>query len=199
KAGCSARSRACLPGYMPSLPPAARRFRGRPRMAAGTAREPDASRRRATAAAPAERHARLADRRRPPLPPPRGRAIAVRADGTDRAAVQHAVAEAEARLGPVDFLVNNAGSAAVIGPMWETDPDDWWREVEVNLRGPLLCAHAVLPGMIARRRGRIVNMASGVGLTPFPYTSAYACSKMALVRLTDSLQEATSQHGVTVL
>jgi 3-oxoacyl-[acyl-carrier protein] reductase len=52
--------------------------------------------------------------------------------------------------------------------------------------------------MIARRRGRIVNMASGVGLTPFPYTSAYACSKMALVRLTDCLQAATGQHGVMV-
>ena len=95
------------------------------------------------------------------------------------------VAQTQALLAPIDFLVNNAGSAGVIGPIWETDPDDWWREVEVNLRGPLLCARAVLPGMIARRRGRIVNMASGVGLTPFPYTSAYACSKVALIRLTD--------------
>ena len=108
------------------------------------------------------------------------------------------VAQTETRLGPIDFLVNNAGSAGVIGPIWETDPDDWWREVEVNLRGPLLCARALLPGMIARRRGRIVNMASGVGLTPFPYTSAYACSKAALIRLTDSLQEATASYGVMV-
>ena len=126
------------------------------------------------------------------------RAIAVQADITDRAAVDRMVAQTQALLGPIDFLVNNAGSAGVIGPVWETDPDDWWREVEVNLRGPLLCARAVLPGMIARRRGRIVNMASGVGLTPFPYTSAYACSKVALIRLTDSLQEATAPHGVMV-
>jgi NAD(P)-dependent dehydrogenase (short-subunit alcohol dehydrogenase family) len=126
------------------------------------------------------------------------RAIAVRADITDRAAVDRMVAQTQALLGPIDFLVNNAGSAGVIGPVWETDPDDWWREVEVNLRGPLLCARAVLPGMIARRRGRIVNMASGVGLMPFPYTSAYACSKVALIRLTDSLQEATAPHGVMV-
>jgi NAD(P)-dependent dehydrogenase (short-subunit alcohol dehydrogenase family) len=68
------------------------------------------------------------------------RAAAVRADVTDRAAVDRAVAETEARLGPIDFLVNNAGSAGVIGPVWETDPDDWWREMEVNLRGPLLRA-----------------------------------------------------------
>jgi NAD(P)-dependent dehydrogenase (short-subunit alcohol dehydrogenase family) len=126
------------------------------------------------------------------------RVIAVCSDVTDRAAVDSMVSQTEAQLGPIDFLVNNAGSAGVVGPIWETDPDDWWREVEVNLRGPLLCARAVLPGMIARSRGRIVNMASGVGLTPFPYTSAYACSKAALMRLTDSLQEATGQHGVMV-
>src|SRR5262249_46497331 len=126
------------------------------------------------------------------------RAIAVRADVTDRASVDDIVAQTEARLGSIDFLVNNAGSAGVIGPIWETDPDDWWREVEVNLRGPLLCARAVLSGMIAQRRGRIVNMASGVGLTPFPYTSAYACSKVALIRLTDSLQEATREHGIMI-
>ena len=126
------------------------------------------------------------------------RVIAVPADVTDRAAVVDLVSQTEAQLGPIDFLVNNAGSGGVIGPIWETDPDDWWHTVEVNLRGPLLCSWAVLPGMIARRRGRIVNMASGVGLTPFPYTSAYACSKMALVRLTDCLQAATGQHGVMV-
>src|SRR5262249_54052018 len=85
------------------------------------------------------------------------RTIAVRSDVTDRASVDDMVSQTEARLGPIDFLVNNAGSAGVIGPIWETDPDDWWREVEVNLRGPLLCARAVLPGMIARRSGRIVN------------------------------------------
>ena len=82
------------------------------------------------------------------------RVIAIRADVTDRMAVDDMVAQTETRLGPIDSLVNNAGIAGVIGPIWETDPDDWWREVEVNLRGPLLCARALLPGMIARRRGR---------------------------------------------
>ena len=126
------------------------------------------------------------------------RAIAVCCDVTDRAAVDDMVSGTELQLGPIDFLVNNAGSAGVIGPIWETDPDDWWREVEVNVRGPLLCARAVLPGMIARGRGRIVNMASSIALTGYPYTSAYACSKAALVRLTDSLHEAVVQHGVMV-
>lgn len=127
-----------------------------------------------------------------------GRAIAVRADVTDRTAAAAMVSQTEASLGPINFLVNNAGTAGVIGPIWETDPDDWWREVETNLRGPFLCARAVLPSMIARRHGRIVNMASSIALTAYPYTSAYACSKAALVRLTDSLHEAVAQHGVAV-
>jgi NAD(P)-dependent dehydrogenase (short-subunit alcohol dehydrogenase family) len=126
------------------------------------------------------------------------RAIAVRSDVTDQAAVEEMVAQTEARLGSINFLVNNAGSAGVIGPIWETDPDEWWRTVEVNLRGPMLCARSVLPGMIARRSGQIVNMASAAGLRPFPYNSAYACSKAALFRLTDSLHQATAQHGVMV-
>ena len=95
------------------------------------------------------------------------RVVAVSCDVTDRAAVNDMVSRVEQQLGPIDFLVNNAGSAGVIGPIWETDPDDWWREVEVNLRGPLLCARAVLPGMITRGRGRIVNMASGIALTGY--------------------------------
>ena len=126
------------------------------------------------------------------------RVIAIHADVTDRAAVGDMVSRTETEFGPIDLLVNNAGSEGVIGPIWETDPDDWWRTVEVNLRGPLLCSWAVLPGMIARQRGRIVNMASGVGLTPSPYTSAYACSKMGLVRLTDCIHEAARPHGVLV-
>jgi len=126
------------------------------------------------------------------------RAIAVRSDVTDRAAVDEMVRQTEDELGPIDFLVNNAGSSGVIGPLWETDPDDWWRTIDVNLHGPMLCARSVLPGMIARRRGRIVNMASAVGLRAFPYNSTYACSKAALVRLTDSLQQETAQHGVMV-
>ena len=126
------------------------------------------------------------------------RVMAVRSDVTDRAAVVEMVTQIEVQLGPVNFLVNNAGTSDVIGRIWETDPDDWWREAEVNLRGPLLCSWAVLPGMIARRHGRIVNMSSGLVLNAVPYSSAYACSKVGLIRLTDSLHEATAQHGVMV-
>ena len=82
-----------------------------------------------------------------------GRALALTADVSDRAAVQGVVAEVEERLGPVDLLVNNAGVAGPTVPAWEAEPNDWWRCLEINLGGPYLCARTVLPGMIERRRG----------------------------------------------
>ena len=90
-----------------------------------------------------------------------GIALAVQADVTDQAAVTRMAAQVEAELGPIDLLVNNAGAGPPFGPTWEADTADWWRTVEVNLKGPMLCCHAVLPGMIARGRGRIVNVSSG--------------------------------------
>ena len=125
-------------------------------------------------------------------------AIALPVDVTERAAVEAVVAQTERVLGPIDLLVNNAGTCNAIAPVWEVDPDVWWREVEIHLRGSFLCARAVLPGMIARGRGRIINMASGVGLIPFPFTSAYSCGKAALMRLTDCLAVATRALGVHV-
>src|SRR5436190_1476692 len=76
-----------------------------------------------------------------------------------------------------------------VGPVAEADPDGWWRCVEVHLRGPLLCSRAVLPGMLARRKGRIVNVASGAGTRAIPDLSAYVVSKAALIRLTENLAD----------
>jgi NAD(P)-dependent dehydrogenase (short-subunit alcohol dehydrogenase family) len=127
-----------------------------------------------------------------------GRALAHAADVTDRTAVERLVAAAERALGPVTLLVNNAGVLPPIGLAWEVDPDAWWRCVEVNLRGPYLCARAVLPGMVARRRGRIVNLASVAAGRPSPDATAYASSKAALVRFTDSLAAETAEYGLGV-
>ena len=126
------------------------------------------------------------------------RAISVTADVSDPGAVERMVREVESSLGPVDLLVNNAGLAGPIGPTWETDPDDWWRCLEVNLRGPMLCARAVLPGMIARGGGRIVNVASGAGTFAIPYLGAYVTSKTALIRFTEILALETAPHGIKV-
>jgi NAD(P)-dependent dehydrogenase (short-subunit alcohol dehydrogenase family) len=128
-----------------------------------------------------------------------GMELAVVGDVTDRSSVEQMVADAERRFGPVDLLVNNAGIAGPVGPLWEVDPHDWWRCVEVNLEGPFLCCAAVLPGMVARRRGRIINIVSRIGARPFPYLTAYNAAKTALIRLTETLAEETREHGIAVL
>ena len=126
-----------------------------------------------------------------------GRAIALPADVTDQLAVARAVAETERQLGPVDLLVNNAGHGGQVGPVWEVEPDEWWRCVEVNLRGPFLCARAVLPGMIARQRGRIIITSSLAGTAPWPYMSAYAIGKAAVTRLAENLAAETWAQGIS--
>src|SRR5579859_4384125 len=83
-----------------------------------------------------------------------GRCLALTADVTRQVEVEAAAARAAAELGPIDLLVNAAGSHLAVGELWEVDPDLWWTDVESNLRGPFLCCRAVLPGMIARGRGR---------------------------------------------
>jgi NAD(P)-dependent dehydrogenase (short-subunit alcohol dehydrogenase family) len=125
-------------------------------------------------------------------------AVAIPTDVTDPAAVRNMVSVAENKLGPIDLLINSAGVATPVGPSWEINSNDWWRNIEVNLRGPMLCANAVIPGMIRRRRGRIVNIASGADAASFPYMSAYVTAKAALIRFTEVLADELRQHGVSV-
>ena len=127
-----------------------------------------------------------------------GRALAVTADVTDAGAVTQMVATVEQALGPVDLLVNNAGILRAIGRIAEIAADDWWREVEINVLGPFLCSQAVLPRMMARKRGRIINLASSGGLSTLESFSAYCLSKTALIRLSESLAMENKEHGIAV-
>lgn len=128
-----------------------------------------------------------------------GRAIALTADVTDGAAVEQAVAAVERELGPVSLLVNGAGGGlGALGPIWEVEPALWWQEVELNLKGTFLPCRAVLPGMVARRAGRIISLGSSVGTRPTPFSSGYSCAKAALLRLTDSLAESVREYGIAV-
>jgi NAD(P)-dependent dehydrogenase (short-subunit alcohol dehydrogenase family) len=128
-----------------------------------------------------------------------GRANGYVADVTDMAAVQAAVQDIEVSLGAIDLLVNNAAVlGGDAGPSWEVDPDLWWRCQEINLRGPFFCARAILPGMVARRRGRIINVASAAGLFGFRYASAYATSKTSLIRWSETLASETEEYGIAV-
>jgi NAD(P)-dependent dehydrogenase (short-subunit alcohol dehydrogenase family) len=128
-----------------------------------------------------------------------GHALALPADVTDHHAVVGVVAAAERELGPIDVLINSAGSFRALGNAAQVDPAEWWREVEINLRGPFLCAHAVLPGRMARRRGRIINIVSAAGLQAIEAVSAYGVSKAALIRLTEALAAETQPYGIAVL
>jgi NAD(P)-dependent dehydrogenase (short-subunit alcohol dehydrogenase family) len=127
-----------------------------------------------------------------------GRSLAIAADVTHEDEVAAAVGEAERELGPIDLLVNNAGSCEALGPVWEVDPALWWRDVEVNLRGTFLCSRAVLPGMLRRRSGRIINFSTYGTIRPDPYRSAYASAKLAVLRFTDTLAAELAGRGVIV-
>lgn len=125
-------------------------------------------------------------------------AVAITTDVTSSSGVQRMVDDVLARFGSIDLLVNNAGRAQAVGQPWETDPENWWTDVEVNLRGTFLCARAVLPSMVERGCGRIVNVVTLAAIGPFPYASAYASAKAAVLHLTESLAAATHAHGVSV-
>jgi NAD(P)-dependent dehydrogenase (short-subunit alcohol dehydrogenase family) len=112
--------------------------------------------------------------------------------------MEEVVASVRQNLGPVDLLVNNAGMGPPYGPLAELDPEEWWRCLEVNLRGPMLCSRLVLPDMIARGNGRIINVASGAGTRAIPHLSAYVVSKTALMRFTECLAAEVSASGVHV-
>jgi NAD(P)-dependent dehydrogenase (short-subunit alcohol dehydrogenase family) len=132
-----------------------------------------------------------------------GEAVAARLDVTDPRSVDEFVAAAVDRFGRVDVLVNNAGSNngdenGAVGPLGEINPGAWWNDVEVNLRGTFLCTHAVLPHMVSGGGGHIVNVVSMAAVMSWPYNSAYACSKAAVVRLTDSVAEEVRERGVRV-
>jgi NAD(P)-dependent dehydrogenase (short-subunit alcohol dehydrogenase family) len=124
--------------------------------------------------------------------------VAIPADASDPQAAPKVVTTVEQRLGPITLLINNAGQFRAFGPIGVVDPIAWWNEVEVNLRGPFLYAHAVLPGMLRRRMGRIINVASNAGMQAIPTLSAYVVSKTALIRFSEALAQETAEDGIQV-
>ncbi len=124
------------------------------------------------------------------------RAVVLAADVTDGAAVAAAVAAAEADLGGIDLLVNNAGAIDAEVPLWEADPDEWWSVVEVDLRGPFLLGRAVIPGMLARGGGRVVDLASGASSNDMNGASAYNAAKTALARIGANLHVSGYAKGL---
>ena len=119
------------------------------------------------------------------------------ADVTDGASIRAAVARAETALGPIAILVNNAG-AAESAPFVRTSRAIWDRMLAVNLTGTFEATQALLPAMVGRGWGRVINVASTAGLTGYPYVAAYVAAKHGVVGLTRALALETAKSQVTV-
>ncbi len=126
-----------------------------------------------------------------------GNAQAFRCDITDRASVDAAVADIETKLGPIDVLVNNAGWD-VFKPFTKTEPSEWDKLIAINLVGALHMHHAVLPGMVSRKAGRIVNIASDAARVGSSGEAVYAACKGGLVSFSKTIAREHSRHGITV-
>jgi 2-hydroxycyclohexanecarboxyl-CoA dehydrogenase len=126
-----------------------------------------------------------------------GTAEAIRCDITSRAEVDAAVVEAESRLGPIDVLVNNAGWD-VFRPFVKTEPAQWEKLIAINLTGALHLHHAVLPGMAARKSGRIINIASDAARVGSSGEAVYAACKGGLVSFSKTIAREHARHGITV-
>lgn len=121
------------------------------------------------------------------------------ADIAEPCHVVELIADVQNRLGPIDLLVNNAGVVdGAEEPLWAADPGAWWQVVAVNLRGPMLTCHEVVPGMLARNSGRIVNVNTLSASRSDPAYSAYSAAKAGLARMTDSLATALRGRNVYV-
>ena len=118
-------------------------------------------------------------------------------DVSDPRSIDRLAAQARDTLGHIDILINNAG-VATAAPLARTTLDEWNRLLAINATGAFLCMQAFLPGMLERRWGRVVNVASTAALTGYRYISAYAASKHALLGLTRSVAAEAAGHGVTV-
>jgi 2-hydroxycyclohexanecarboxyl-CoA dehydrogenase len=126
-----------------------------------------------------------------------GQVKAFRCDITDRATVDQAVAATIEALGPIDVLVNNAGWD-VFKPFTKTEPAQWDKLIAINLTGALHMHHAVLPGMAARKSGRIVNIASDAARVGSSGEAVYAACKGGLVAFSKTIAREHARHGITV-
>ena len=126
-----------------------------------------------------------------------GTARAVYVDIASVESARHMVQIAEAELGPVDVLVNNAGWDK-IAPFIETDDALWDKLLRINLKGPIACTHAVLPEMIARRRGRIVCLSSDAGRVGISGEVVYSATKGGVIAFAKALAREVARYGICI-
>jgi 3-oxoacyl-[acyl-carrier protein] reductase len=129
--------------------------------------------------------------------------IPISLDVSDADAVANAVAQVESNWGPIDLLVNNAGTSGNANATWLNSPSEWWRVFEVNVLGTYLCCRSILPTMLSRGEGRIINVASGaahyrVDDVEDVISTAYMASKAAVIRFSETLAAEVRASGVRV-
>jgi 2-hydroxycyclohexanecarboxyl-CoA dehydrogenase len=124
-------------------------------------------------------------------------AAGFRLDITDAAEVATTVAETVAALGPIDALVNNAGWDQ-LSPFLDTDEDLWDRIIDINLRGPIRMTKAVLPGMVERQSGRIVNISSDAGRVGSTGEAVYSACKAGIIGFSKTVAREVARSGITV-
>jgi len=127
-----------------------------------------------------------------------GQVLAIPTDISDVAEVDHLLVLTMRAFGQVDILVNNAGLVHPIGRVWETSPFAWQKLIATNLLGPYFCARAVLPHMLERGAGRIINVSSAAADLNLEGTSAYNASKAALERFSGTLAAEVEGSGILV-
>lgn len=126
-----------------------------------------------------------------------GQAIAIKCDITQHDVVNQAVAQVESELGPIDGLVNNAGFD-IFKPFVKSEPQEWEKLIQINLVGMLNMHHAVLKGMVERKAGRIVNIASDAARVGSSGEAVYAACKGGLLSFSKTLAREHSRHNITV-
>ncbi len=127
-----------------------------------------------------------------------GEIIGVVTDVSREKDVRNLVEQTVSRYGDIDILINAAGIQGPIGPLVEVDIEEWINNIHINLIGTVLCCKHVLPTMINKRRGKVINFSGGGSTSPRPNFSAYACSKTAVVRFTETLAEEVRDFNIQV-
>jgi 3-oxoacyl-[acyl-carrier protein] reductase len=119
-------------------------------------------------------------------------------DVSNRASVEKMIQAALDRSGRIDILVNNAGIAGRAAPVWEQTDQDWQRVIDINLTGVFYCCRAVMPHMLQRGYGRIVNIASLAGKEGNPNMTAYSASKAGVIAMTKSIAKEVAEVDICV-
>ena len=119
-------------------------------------------------------------------------------DVRDTAAVQAAIDGLPAEYAEIDVLVNNAGLALGVAPAWQTDLSDWRTMIDTNCLGAVAVTRAVLPGMVARNRGHVVNISSIAGVYPYPGGNVYGATKAFLTQFSLNLRADLVGHAIRV-